>query len=80
MTETGDARPEHDPIAEDLDLLTTKEATARLYDVLVETKKLIAELERGDVESERLTEARVRARNLEEAIEHASKPATPPAW
>ncbi len=80
MTETGDARPEHDPIAEDLDLLTAKEATARLYDVLVETRELIAELERADVEPERLAEARVRARNLEEAIEHARKPVTPPAW
>lgn len=80
MTQTGDARPEHDPVAEDLDLLTTKEATARLYDVLVETGGLIAELERTNAEPERLAEARVRARNLEEAIERARKPVTPPAW
>jgi len=57
MTETSDVRPEHDPLAEDLDLLTTKEATARLYDELVVTRELVAELERGQTEPERLAAA-----------------------
>jgi hypothetical protein len=79
MTETAGSRPEHDPLAEDLDLLTTKEATARLYDELVATREMIAELERGDAEPVRLAEARARARNLEEAIERTRK-GVAPAW
>ena len=79
MTETGGARPEHDPLAEDLDLLTTKEASARLFDELVATRELIAELERGEAEPGRLAEAQARARDLEEAIERTRKGAAP-AW
>ena len=77
MTDNAEARPEHDPVAEDQDILTSKEATARLYDVLVSTRELAAELERTGAEPERLAEARTRARALEEAIEHARKPASP---
>lgn len=77
MTDNTQARPEHDPIAEDQDILTSKEATARLYDVLVTTRELIAELERTAAEPERLAEARTRARALEEAIEQTGNPASP---
>jgi crotonobetainyl-CoA:carnitine CoA-transferase CaiB-like acyl-CoA transferase len=77
MTENGETRPEHDPIAEDQDILTSKEATARLYDVLVATRELIAELERSGAEPERLAEARTRARGLEEAMEHCRTPSSP---
>jgi hypothetical protein len=79
MTETPESRPEHDPLAEDLDLLTVKEAAARLYDQLIVTRERIAELERGPAEPGQLAEARDRERELRDAIERASKPATP-AW
>ena len=77
MTETAGARPEHDPIAEEQDILTSREATARLYDVLVATRERIAEYERSGAEPELLAEAKARARGLEEAMEHTRKPATP---
>ena len=79
MTEAEGTRPEHDPLAEDLDLLTVKEAAARLYDQLIVTRELIAGLERDHAEPGRLDEARSRERELRAAIERASKPATP-AW
>lgn len=79
MTETADTRPEHDPLAEDLDLLTVKEAAARLYDQLIATREVIAELERDHAEPGRLEEARNRERALREGIERASKRVTP-AW
>jgi hypothetical protein len=79
MTETAGTRPEHDPLAEDLDLLTVKEAAARLYDQLIATRERIAELERGPAEPGQLEEARDHERELRDAIERASKPATP-AW
>jgi len=77
MSELDAARPEHDPVAEDQDILTTKEATARLYDVLAETRELIAELERSGAAPERLAEARTRATALEAAMEQSRTPASP---
>jgi hypothetical protein len=77
MSERDEARPEHDPVAEDQDILTSKEATARLYDVLVETRELIAELERSGTEPERLAEARTRAAALEAAMEQSRQSASP---
>ena len=76
MTEADGTRPEHDPLAEDLDLLTSKEGVARLYDELVVTRKLAASLD-GASDPSQLEEARTRVRNLEEAIERARKRVTP---
>ena len=77
MTEVGDVRPEHDPLAEDLDLMTTKEAAARLYDALIIAREHVAELAGGNAGPEQLDEARTRARDLEDAIRRASKGARP---
>jgi hypothetical protein len=77
MTEAGDVRPEHDPLAEDLDLMTTKEAAARLYDALVIAREQVVELERAGAGAEQLAEAKARARDLEDAIGRAGKGATP---
>jgi hypothetical protein len=76
MTEADGTRPEHDPLAEDLDLLTSKEGVARLYDELVATRELAASLD-GASDPGGLGEARARIRNLEEAIERARKRVTP---
>jgi hypothetical protein len=77
VTEIGDVRPEHDPLAEDLDLMTTKEAAARLYDALVMAREHVIELERDGAGPEQLDEARTRAKDLEDAVSRASKGATP---
>ena len=77
MTETGDDRPEHDPLAEDLDLMTTKEAAARLYDALVLAREQVAELERAGAGAEQMAGAKARTRDLEDAISRAGKGATP---
>jgi hypothetical protein len=77
VTESEEVRPEHDPLAEDLDLMTTKEAAARLYDALVLAREHVAALEGDGAGPEQLDEARTRARDLEDAIRRASKGATP---
>ena len=63
-------RPEHDPVAEDMDLLTHQEAAARFYD---EIEALRAE-ETGltvaaDADGARLTFVRERIGDLEAAIQ-----------
>jgi hypothetical protein len=77
MSEFDSSRPEHDPLAEDVDLLTSKEGVARLYDELVATRNLVSELERSSADTSELAGARDRARNLEEAIARVRKGASP---
>jgi hypothetical protein len=61
------SRPEHDPVAEDMDIMTHQEAAARFYDAI---EQLTAEGERmassGADEGE-LREIRERIQNLEAA-------------
>ena len=47
MTEQGsdNIAPEHDPLAEEMDLITFQEADARLYKERARTKALIEQLE-----------------------------------
>jgi hypothetical protein len=40
----GDIAPEHDPLAEEMDLITFQEADARLHEEQTRTRTLIAEL------------------------------------
>jgi hypothetical protein len=41
---TDDAVPQHDPLAEEMDLITFQEADARLYEELARTRSLIERL------------------------------------
>lgn len=77
MTDGNGTRPEHDPLAEDLDLLTVKEAAARLYDELVAVRDRAAELERSGGDPGELAEARERLANLQDAVRRAAERATP---
>jgi hypothetical protein len=77
MSEFDSTRPEHDPLAEDVDLLTSKEGIARLYDELVATRNLVAELEQSRPEGSELAAARDRAQDLEEALARARKGTSP---
>jgi hypothetical protein len=45
---TEDAAPEHDPLAEEMDLITFQEADARLYKELARTKALVERLQATD--------------------------------
>jgi hypothetical protein len=47
MTTEGEA-PEHDPLAEEMDLITFQEADARLYEERACTKGLIERLQASD--------------------------------
>lgn len=42
--DTDDAAPQHDPLSEEMDLITFQEADARLYEELVRTRQKIDEL------------------------------------
>ena len=44
MSNNDDLAPEHDPLAEEMDLITFQEADARLYREQVRTRELIAQL------------------------------------
>jgi hypothetical protein len=41
---TDDAAPQHDPLSEEMDLITFQEADARLYEELARTRRIIADL------------------------------------
>jgi hypothetical protein len=45
---TEDVAPEHDPLAEEMDLITFQEADARLHEELVRTKALVEQLRAAD--------------------------------
>ncbi|MGI9164694.1 MAG: hypothetical protein ACR2JI_17500 [Mycobacterium sp.] len=44
MSSSDDLAPEHDPLAEEMDLITFQEADARLYREQIRARELIAEL------------------------------------
>lgn len=41
---TDDAAPQHDPLAEEMDLITFQEADARLHEEIGRTRQIIADL------------------------------------
>lgn len=45
---TEDVAPEHDPLAEEMDLITFQEADARLFRELAHTKALVERLRAAD--------------------------------
>ena len=45
---TEGVAPEHDPLAEEMDLITFQEADARLYKELLNTKLLVEQLKAAD--------------------------------
>jgi hypothetical protein len=45
---TEGVAPEHDPLAEEMDLITFQEADARLYKELAHTKLLVEQLQAAD--------------------------------
>jgi hypothetical protein len=45
---TEDVAPEHDPLAEEMDLITFQEADARLFKELANTKRLVDQLRAAD--------------------------------
>jgi uncharacterized small protein (DUF1192 family) len=69
-------RPDHDPVAEDMDLLTHQEAAARFFDEIeglrAEEAKLI-----GANPGDRLTEVRGRIADLQAAIQRITARRTP---
>lgn len=62
-------RPEHDPIADEQDLLTVLEAAARLHDELGETRTRLATAESGGAPPGRIEALRRRIEVLERGIE-----------
>ena len=45
---TEDVAPEHDPLAEEMDLITFQEADARLFKELAHTRSLVEQLKSAD--------------------------------
>ena len=45
---TEDVAPEHDPLAEEMDLITFQEADARLFKELAHTRSLVEQLKAAD--------------------------------
>jgi hypothetical protein len=68
----GDDRPGHDPVAEDMDLLTHQEAAARLYDELEELRSEAAQLDASRGSAERLAAVRERIQLLESTLRRLS--------
>ena len=76
-----DDRPGHDPIAEEMDLLTGQEAAARLYDEITRLREEDAELRHsaaGSADSSRLAAVRARLRDLEAAAARIRQRSSPP--
>lgn len=74
---TGDDRPAHDPIAEEMDLLTGQEAAARLYDEIAALRDEDADLRRSG-DSPRLAAVQSRLRDLEAAAARIRQRSSPP--
>jgi hypothetical protein len=62
-------QPEHDPVADEQDLLTVLEAAARLHDELGETRARLAAAESGGAPPERIEALRDRIEVLELGME-----------
>jgi hypothetical protein len=65
----GLGQPEHDPIADEQDLLTVLEAAARLHDELGETRTRLAVAESGGAPPGRIEALRRRIEALELGME-----------
>lgn len=70
-------RPEHDPVAEDMDLLTHQEAAARFFDEIERLRAEEAWLLTSSGADDRLGGLRQRIADLEEAIERVAAKRTP---
>ena len=60
-------RPQHDPLAESVDLLTHQEAAARFWDAAQFAREEAERLEAAGASPERLEQARTRVHDLEAA-------------
>jgi hypothetical protein len=69
---------EHDPAAEDLDLLTVLEARARIIEEVRLSRELVMRLAGDGGRADELGAARARLHNLEQAIERLDHPAVVP--
>jgi hypothetical protein len=77
MTEPHDGVIEHDPLAEEADLLTLREARARLTEELRSVRRQLAALEGTPSAGAELAATRARRDHLEQALARFS--AGPPA-
>lgn len=70
---------QHDPAAEDLDLLTVIEAKARIEDEVRQSRERVAELESAGADPDgELGDARTRLRALEQTADRLANPAVRP--
>lgn len=76
-TEADGPRPEHDPLAEDADLMTIKEGIARVYDGLEIARANLAELEANDAPQEEIAFARRRVELFVEGLERSKQRVAP---
>jgi hypothetical protein len=70
-------RPDHDPVAEDMDLLTHQEAAARFFDEIEGLRAEEAELVGANGDHDRLPALRRRIADLEAAIARITARRTP---
>lgn len=76
MTEPRDGIVEHDPLAEEADLLTLREARARVAEELGRVRRQLAALEGDPSADGDLAAARARRERLERALARLSGPPT----
>ena len=72
-------RPQHDPVAEDMDLLTHQEAAARFHDEIEVLRRAEAELAGANptADGNRLAAVRGRIQDLESAVDRIRSRRTP---
>jgi hypothetical protein len=76
---TEDVAPEHDPLAEEMDLITFQEADARLYKELKHTKVLVDRLQAADpIDHEELEAQQTRLNALKRIAERLRGQRTQP--
>jgi hypothetical protein len=68
----GDGRPGHDPVAEDMDILTHQEAAARLYDQVEDLRAEADRLTASGDNADQLPAVLERLALLERTIERLS--------
>lgn len=79
MMSTEDVAPEHDPLAEEMDLITFQEADARLYKELKHTRRLVDELQATDpIDHEELEAQQTRLDALHRIAERLREQRTQP--
>jgi hypothetical protein len=76
---TEDAAPKHDPLAEEMDLMTFQEADARLYKELIHTRSLVEQLQTTKpVDHEELEAQQTRLDALQRVAERLRSQRTQP--